>query len=256
MEDTEDVTGSHSEGAASDYHQLQDHQKIVGEALISLAGVRLVEKVLDLGCGTGHFAVVLSELVGPEGRVVAVDPDAERIKIAKECNTRPNIKFLVENDQTFPGQEYDLVFCNHVIQRVIDKVALFKRLHDKLRSGGSFVFLTFNGTPEFTTNILDAFAEFAGPDFHHKLMYQQQMWETASTYQELAEAAGFIVKSIDTKQSHEEWGSLKELISYFHGVSHGLFDLDEESLEQYRVRNNLKSFHVPRELLYIKVTKP
>ncbi len=187
MADTEDVTGSHSEGAASDYHQLQDHQKIVGEALISLAGVRLVEKVLDLGCGTGHFSVVLSELVGPEGRVVAVDPDVERIKIAKECNTRPNIKFLVENDQTFPGQEYDLVFCNHVIQRVMDKVALFKRLHDKLRSGGSFVFLTFNGTPEFTTDILDAFAEFAGPDFHHKLMYQQQVWETASTYQELAD---------------------------------------------------------------------
>ena len=216
--------------------------------------------MLDLGCGTGHFTRVLSELVGPEGRVVAVDPDAERIKIAKESSKKkPNIKFLVENDQTFPGQDYDLVFCNHVIQRVMDKVALFKRLHEKLRSGGSFVLLTFDGTPEFMADILDAFSEFAGPDFHHKLMYEQQVWETASTYRELAEAAGFVVKSIDTKQSHEEWGSLKELISYFHGVSHGLFDIstvDEESLEQYRVENNLRSFHVPRKLLYIKVTKP
>ena len=110
--------------------------------------------MLDLGCGTGHFARVLSE---PEGRVVAVDPDAERIKIAKESSKKPNIKFLVENDQTFPGQDYNLVFCNHVIQRVMDKAALFKRLHDKLRSGGSFVFLTFDGTPEFTADILDVF---------------------------------------------------------------------------------------------------
>ena len=40
--------------------------------------------VLDLGCGTGHLATVLSELVGPGGRVVAVDPDAKRIEEAKE----------------------------------------------------------------------------------------------------------------------------------------------------------------------------
>ena len=40
--------------------------------------------VLNLGCGTGYFTKVLSEQlqVGPEGKVVAVDSDGERLKIA------------------------------------------------------------------------------------------------------------------------------------------------------------------------------
>lgn len=52
---------------------------------------------------------VLSEMVGPEGEVVAVDPGAERIKIAVEMNARPNIEYmyLVGNDQAFPGVGYN-----------------------------------------------------------------------------------------------------------------------------------------------------
>lgn len=65
--------------SADQYHQ--------GKKLIAKIPVGAGDKVLDLGCGTGNLAVVLSELVGPEGKVVAVDPDEERIKIAKEVNS-------------------------------------------------------------------------------------------------------------------------------------------------------------------------
>ena len=42
-------------------------------------------KVLDLGCGTGwYLSNVLAERVGLRGKVVAVDPDKERLRIAKE----------------------------------------------------------------------------------------------------------------------------------------------------------------------------
>ena len=41
-------------------------------------------KVLDLGCGTGYLSKVLAERVGLRGKVVAVDPDKERLRIAKE----------------------------------------------------------------------------------------------------------------------------------------------------------------------------
>ena len=39
--------------------------------------------VLDLGCGTRNLTKILSERVGPEGRIIAVDPDKERLEIAK-----------------------------------------------------------------------------------------------------------------------------------------------------------------------------
>ena len=33
--------------------------------------------ILDLGCGTGDLSAYLAELVGPNGKVVAVDPDKD-----------------------------------------------------------------------------------------------------------------------------------------------------------------------------------
>ena len=44
----------------------------------------LSNDILDLGCVTGELSAYLAELVGPKGRVLAVDPDKERILVAKE----------------------------------------------------------------------------------------------------------------------------------------------------------------------------
>ncbi len=79
-------------------------QKDHADELMSMLSVPYMVDCLDLGCGTGHLATILSDFVGPEGQVVAVDPDAERIKIANRENSRPNIEYSVANDQTFPGQ--------------------------------------------------------------------------------------------------------------------------------------------------------
>ena len=75
---------------ASLYHNNSSKQAEAGHKLLSKVKVPSGSSVLDLGCGTGYLATVLSEMVGPEGRVVAVDPDAERIGIAKENNARLN----------------------------------------------------------------------------------------------------------------------------------------------------------------------
>ena len=57
--------------------------------------------VLDLGCGTGYLTKVLSERIGPEGKVVAVDPDGERLKIARENYSSSNIEYIQADDKTF-----------------------------------------------------------------------------------------------------------------------------------------------------------
>ena len=71
---------------------------------------------------------------------MAIDPDAERIQIAKEKKARPNIEYLVEDDQTFPRVSYAVIFCNSVIHWIRNKEALFTRLYDKLAVGGQFCF--------------------------------------------------------------------------------------------------------------------
>ena len=85
--------------------------------------------VLDLGCGTGYLTKLLAERVGPQGKVLAVDPDGERLKIAKDKYSAPNIVYVQARDQTFPEGQYDAIFCNTVIHWIKDKRALFKRVY-------------------------------------------------------------------------------------------------------------------------------
>ena len=66
---------------AKGYRDISDRQnqcglKLLGEISLTPGGV-----VLDMGCGSGYLASVLAEHVGPAGRVIAVDPDAGRVKV-------------------------------------------------------------------------------------------------------------------------------------------------------------------------------
>lgn len=54
---------------------------------LSLLGIHPGEHILHLGCGAGYYSAILAELVGPSGRVVAVEIDAalaDRARIALE----------------------------------------------------------------------------------------------------------------------------------------------------------------------------
>ena len=97
-------------------------------------------KVLYLGCGTGYFSKILSDLVGPEGTVVGIDPDEERLKVAREKHIASNLKYLSGIAENIPGTDYDLVFSNHVIHWCKDKDLVFKQVHKSLKKGGKFAF--------------------------------------------------------------------------------------------------------------------
>ena len=62
------------------------------------------DTILDLGCGTGELSAYLAELVGPEGKVVAVDPDKERVLLAKQSfGEVKNLSFVESSASNFPG---------------------------------------------------------------------------------------------------------------------------------------------------------
>ena len=54
---------------------------------LSLLGLRPGDSVLHLGCGTGYYTAILAELIGPQGKVTAIEIDeglAARAAIALE----------------------------------------------------------------------------------------------------------------------------------------------------------------------------
>ena len=52
--------------------------------LLDRAGLIRGMKCLDVGCGGGHVAILIAGIVGPEGRVIGTDTDAEILALARE----------------------------------------------------------------------------------------------------------------------------------------------------------------------------
>ena len=98
------------------------------------------DAILDLGCGTGELSAYLAELVGPEGKVVGVDPDKERILLAQQSYSAvKNLSFVEGNASNFPGigsESYDIIFSNYVIHWISDKQQLFKNMFKGLNPEG------------------------------------------------------------------------------------------------------------------------
>jgi ubiquinone/menaquinone biosynthesis C-methylase UbiE len=52
--------------------------------LLKRVGVIRGMKCLDVGCGGGHVTLLMADIVGPEGRVIGTDADAEILALARE----------------------------------------------------------------------------------------------------------------------------------------------------------------------------
>ncbi len=111
-------------------------------------------RVLDLGCGSGRDAYLLSALVGERGSVVGVDMTEEQLAVARRHQDfhrdqfghgHSNVMFLKgfieELDQLDlePGG-FDVVVSNCVINLSTDKAKVLTDLKRLLKPGGEFYF--------------------------------------------------------------------------------------------------------------------
>ena len=240
--------------SAVTYSQTSSHQRAVGRKLISKLTIKKGVKILDLGCGTGETTTDLSEVVGPEGTIVAVDPDADRIELAKEKNGRANIEFIVGNDQTFPEDQYDVVFMSCVIHWVVDKEALYKRVYDNLRPGGSFAFSTNNGNHEIlpvTKRLFDLVLP--SVRFLEDIYWKNYHLVKTDVYEELQKSTAFVSHVAEIEPMYAYCENADECIDWFFGVLQGDMDLsslDQQALQAFKkdhdeeVRNNPMPFNM------------
>ena len=112
-----------------------------GLMLINIAAPKEGNKVLDIGCGTGYHSKVIADLVGAEGKVVGIDPDTERLRLAKEKCSACNIEYLERSVEDIPGGGYDLAFSNHVLHWCNDIDLVFRQVASKLKTDRIFAFM-------------------------------------------------------------------------------------------------------------------
>src|SRR5580692_5045390 len=64
--------------------------------LLMNACVALGDRVLDVGCGTGYFARMVAQAVGPQGSVVGIDAAPEMIEYAgRKARRIANCRFQI-----------------------------------------------------------------------------------------------------------------------------------------------------------------
>jgi SAM-dependent methyltransferase len=110
------------------------------ERLLWDAGVGPGMRVLDVGCGAGDVSVLLADLVGPSGEVVAVDRSSQALASAERrvgARGLRQIRF-VEGDagsMTF-DDPFDAIVGRFVLLQAPAPAVLLRRLIDALRPNG------------------------------------------------------------------------------------------------------------------------
>lgn len=111
-------------------------------------GLRAGMTFADLGCGYGTFSIPAAEIVGPKGRVYAVDIDVEMVRRVGQRARRANLSNVkavvgdVNSSQKsriplLPTGTADLVLLANVIHGTREKVGLLRKAAKMARPGGA-----------------------------------------------------------------------------------------------------------------------
>lgn len=138
------VLGTHDEEIARLGLQHRVWRPVVLECW-QRAGITLGSRVLDLGAGPGYATVDLAEIVGPSGKVVALERSSNFLRALEErCRARAlgNVQQHELDLMTdpLPEGDYDFSWCRWVASFVTDPALLVQKLGKVMRRGGVSIF--------------------------------------------------------------------------------------------------------------------
>jgi len=103
--------------------------------------------VLEPGCGMGFFTLPLARMVGPEGKVVAVDIQPKMLEKVRARAKRARLLSRIETrlaKGNALGLEYlagrvDFALALHVVHELKDQAGFFQEIQAALKPGGRFL---------------------------------------------------------------------------------------------------------------------
>jgi ubiquinone/menaquinone biosynthesis C-methylase UbiE len=116
--------------------------------MLANLGVKSGMTVCDLGCGNGYYSVQLAKLVGPTGKVLAVDIQPEMLKMLRERaaaegleNIQPILGEL--HDPKLPVGEVDLILLVDVYHEFSHPEHMLTAMRAALSENGQCVLLEY-----------------------------------------------------------------------------------------------------------------
>jgi trans-aconitate methyltransferase len=184
-----------------------------GAELLELLDPKPDERILDLGCGTGHLTAQIAE----RGAIVT-GLDSSASMIAQARQNYPKLKFTLADARDFAAAEpFDAVFSNAALHWIQDAEAVVAAVARALKSGGRFVLEM--GAKQCVARIAQALEEVLRE--HGYAPRSPWYYQTAGEYATILERHGFEIAALwtfgrPTKLEHPEKG-LREWLDMFAG---------------------------------------
>ncbi|MDP2645247.1 MAG: methyltransferase domain-containing protein [Desulfobacterales bacterium] len=103
--------------------------------------------VLDIGAGTGYFALPLARAALPGGRVYAVDTSQKMLDLMEQGTGRPeNIHAVLSREASIPLEDAlaDLIFLSAVSHEFEDRPVMLKEMQRLGKPGARHVVIDWN----------------------------------------------------------------------------------------------------------------
>jgi trans-aconitate 2-methyltransferase len=148
---------------AGDYAQHSAGQERWARELLPLLGLRLDDRVLDIGCGDGRITSVIASLV-PNGHVVGIDSSAEMITHATAATRSiPNLTFQQRDALNLDfSEEFTAIFSNAVLHWIRNQARVVEQIARALRPSGRV--LVQCGGEGNGQGVIDSFTTVAAKD--------------------------------------------------------------------------------------------
>jgi ubiquinone/menaquinone biosynthesis C-methylase UbiE len=118
----------------------QSPKRIVGEY------IKDGDTVIDLGCGPGFFTIEMAKLVGPQGKVIAVDLQVEMLEHVKKklsrCDLGENIMLHRCQDKAIAlnlPEKADFMLAYYMVHETPDLKSFLKEVRSLLKDRGKFL---------------------------------------------------------------------------------------------------------------------
>ncbi|KAK9117205.1 hypothetical protein Sjap_016152 [Stephania japonica] len=121
---------------------------------VSWSGAKKGDSVLDLCCGSGDLAFLLSQKVGSEGQVTGLDFSSDQLSVA---SSRQQSRACYENivwiegdalNLPFPNTCFDAITVGYGLRNLLDRQKAMKEMLRVLKPGSRVSILDFNKTTE------------------------------------------------------------------------------------------------------------
>ncbi|XP_066918132.1 ubiquinone/menaquinone biosynthesis C-methyltransferase UbiE-like [Clytia hemisphaerica] len=224
-------------------HKTEGVQKKYGIQLLEYLPVKHGDIIGEIGCGSGNLAAILARLVGEEGRIIALDPNMERIKVAKkEYGNLKNIKFISCKSVHLPILKqkcYDSFISNAVLHWIPteEKIITFRRILSVLKPGGYFVGnISFNRSTnmQLATAMLTLEEQEEISGFYYR--------ENPEKLKTLLLDAGFEIVEYKYRYSEINLGTVSSFLDWITATYYGKFDF---KAAYKHVKNDIDFMRLP-----------